>query len=419
MRLDPFFDEKEKVYRVGGRIRHAPVSYDIRHPYLLPRESHISLLIFRDGHSLALHGGQLRTAAEVRRRYWVVGDTRLSKRVVKECIVCRRHRGRPVEQKMADLPECRVKPFSPPFQTTLVDYLGPINVKVSRNITTKGYCLVFTCAATRAVHLTCVQDLLTQAFLQALDRFISIRGAPATIISDNGTCFRGAYNTINTLNLRLDQTELREHCSNFKVQWKFGPPGGPHHQGAVERMVQEVKKAMKHLVKADRLPFPEWETVFCQISGLINSRPITAVSSSPLDHPPLDPNHFLIGRGDLPSPDVPFAQYNGDFKKRRELCNAMVDRFWTRWMDCIQKLSPRSKNQRAAENLQAGDVVLVIGEDKRRGTWRMAEIVQTFPGDDELVRVVERRYADKSVAKRPATKLILLMKKPREWTFKV
>ncbi|XP_071509981.1 uncharacterized protein [Diadema antillarum] len=411
MRLDPFFDEGEKVYRVGGRIRHAPISYDTRHPYLLPRESHISLLIVRDGHSLALHGGQLRTAAEVRRRYWVVGDTRLSKRVVKECIVCRRHRGRPVEQKMADLPECRVKPFSPPFQTTLVDYLGPINVKVSRNITAKGYCAVFTCAATRAVHLTCVQDLSTQAFLQALDRFISIRGAPATIISDNGTCFRGAYNTINTLNLRLDQTELREHCSSFKVQWKFGPPGGPHHQGAVERTVQEVKKAMKHLVKADRLPFPEWETVFSQISGLINSRPITAVSSSPLDHPPLAPNHFLIGRGDLPSPDVPCAQYNGDFRKRRELCNAMVDKFWARWMDCIQKLSPRSKNQRAAENLQAGDVVLVIGEDKRRGVWRMAEILQTFPGDDGLVRVVELRYADKSVAKRPVTKLILLMKR--------
>ena len=223
MRLDPFFDEKDKVYRVGGRLRHAPMSYDVRHPYLLPRGNHISLLVVRDAHALALHGGQLRTAAEVRKRYWVIGDTKLSRSVVRRCITCRKYRGRPLEQKMADLPESRVKPCTPPFQTTLVDYLGPVSVKVSRNTSTKGYCAVFTCAVTRAVHLTCVQDLSTQAFLQALDRFISIRGAPTTIISDNGTCFRGAYNTINELNLRLDQTELRAHCNRFKVQWKFGP----------------------------------------------------------------------------------------------------------------------------------------------------------------------------------------------------
>lgn len=60
------------------------------------------------------------------------------------------------------------------------------------------------------MHLTCVQDLSTQAFLQALDRFVSIRGAPATIISDNGNCFRGAHNRIDELNLLLDQTELAQ-----------------------------------------------------------------------------------------------------------------------------------------------------------------------------------------------------------------
>ncbi|XP_072048879.1 uncharacterized protein [Amphiura filiformis] len=238
-----------------------------------------------------------------------------------------KHRGTPTKQRMADLPEFRVVPCTPPFKTTLVDYLGPITVKLNRNTTTKGYCAVFTCAVTRAVHLTCVQDLSTQAFLQALERFVSIRGAPSLIVSDNGTCFRGANNTINELNLRLDHNELRSHCQRYNLEWKFGPPGGPHFQGAVERMVQEVKKGMRHLVKSDRLTFVEWETVFCQISGLINTRPLTAKSSSPLDHPPLTANHFLIGRGDLPCPAIPCEEYNGDLRKRRQICNAMVDGF--------------------------------------------------------------------------------------------
>ena len=41
----------------------------------------------------------------------------------------------------------------------------------------------------------------------------------------------------------------------------------------------------------------------------------------------------------------------------------------------------------------------------------MAEITQTFAGRDELVRVVELRYGDKTTVKRPVTKLVLLMKR--------
>ncbi|PIK50927.1 hypothetical protein BSL78_12182 [Apostichopus japonicus] len=48
MKLDPFFDEDDQVFRVGGRIDRAPLSYDVRHPYLLPRKGHISLLIVRE-----------------------------------------------------------------------------------------------------------------------------------------------------------------------------------------------------------------------------------------------------------------------------------------------------------------------------------------------------------------------------------
>jgi hypothetical protein len=137
------------------------------------------------------------------------------------------------------------------------------------------------------------------AFLQALERFITIRGAPARMISHNATCFRGADNEMRQLYLQIDKA----HGLRIRIEWELGPPGGPHHQGAVERMVQEVKKAMRHFVYSGKLTFTEWETVFCKISGLLNSRPITALSSSPLDEPPITPNHFLIGRWFLASMD--------------------------------------------------------------------------------------------------------------------
>ncbi|XP_041457508.1 uncharacterized protein LOC121409664 [Lytechinus variegatus] len=183
LKLDPFLDE-DGVYRVGGRLDRAPLSYDLRHPYLLPKKCHISYLLVRDSHVHAVHGGYLRTATEVRKKFWIIGDISLARHVVRNCVTCKRYKGKPVQQRMADLPSFRVTPCAPPFKTTLVDYLGPINVKLNRNTTTKGYCALFTCAVTRAVHLTVVQDLSTQSFLQALERFVSIRGAPATMISD-------------------------------------------------------------------------------------------------------------------------------------------------------------------------------------------------------------------------------------------
>ena len=409
-KLDPFFDEEDKVYRVGGRVGKAPVSYDIRHPYLLPKGSYISLLIVREKHRFALHGGHLRTAFEVRKKYWLIGDIGLSRKVIHECTTCRRFRGKPLQQRMAALPDFRVTPCTPPFKTTIVDYLGPFNVKLTRNTVSKGYCAVFTCAVTRAVHLTCVQDLSTSAFLQAFERFVSIRGAPSLMVSDNGTNFRGADNEITELVQRLDHDQVQACAHRYNVTWQFGPPGGPHHQGAVERMVQEVKKSMKHMVKADKLPFVEWETIFCQISSLMNSRPLTVMSSSPLDEPPITPNHFLIGRGELPCPTIPFDDYRGNLRKRRELCNSMVDGFWKRWMTCLHKLSPRPKWNDVCDNISVRDVVLVVEDGVKRGLWKLAEIVKCYIGDDSYVRIVDVRFADGHTVKRPITKLILLMK---------
>ncbi|XP_064635216.1 uncharacterized protein LOC135492597 [Lineus longissimus] len=365
-KLNPILDEKQQVYRVGARLDRAPVSYDMRHPYLLPRRNRISLLIAHEKHRYALHGGQLRTVTEIRRSYWIIGDMKLASAIIKDCKICIRNNAQALQTLMADLPLCRLKPFTPAFFTTFVDYLGPINVKLNRNTVSRGYGALFTCAVVRAVHVTCVQDLTTEAFLMELDHFVAIRGAPAHMRSDNATCFRGADNTINDLNLKFDKEKILAASTRFKIDWKFGPGDGPHHQGAVERMVQEVKKGMRHMVHADKLTFVEWETVFSQISALINSRPISAVASSPLDEPPLTPNHFLIGRGDLLSPEVPCEDYIGDLHKRRALCRKLVDNFWCRWMVNIHKLSARYKWSEARENLRIGDVVLVIDDKIKR-----------------------------------------------------
>ena len=59
--LTPFRDESD-VLRVGGRVSNADVSYDTKHPVLLPSSHWISLLIVRHAHQFGHNGVSASTA---------------------------------------------------------------------------------------------------------------------------------------------------------------------------------------------------------------------------------------------------------------------------------------------------------------------------------------------------------------------
>lgn len=79
-----------------------------------------------------------------------------------------------------------------------VDYCCPFTVgpMVHSKCHLKIYVAVFVCFATKALHLEMVRDLTTNSFLSIFDRFISRRGSPNIIWSDNATKFVGPKNEI-------------------------------------------------------------------------------------------------------------------------------------------------------------------------------------------------------------------------------
>ena len=95
---------------------------------------------------------------------------------------------------MAPLPGVRVQPGLP-FESTEVEYAGPIWLRTKRGRgfkSYKGYICLFVCLSTEAWHLETVTDVTSSAFITAFKRFTSRRGRCSTIMSDNGTIFRGA-----------------------------------------------------------------------------------------------------------------------------------------------------------------------------------------------------------------------------------
>ena len=162
--LSPFTDEKE-IIRVGGRADKAIVTYDSKHPVHLPKNHHVSYLITKETHDTN-HTGVATTTALTRRKFWIIGVQKLAKSIKKKCIYCKKSHPQIQSQFMAELPQIRLMPHTPPFYHTACDYFGPYKVKVGRNKTAKHYGVLFTCLNTRAVHLEMATDCTTMEFIQ-------------------------------------------------------------------------------------------------------------------------------------------------------------------------------------------------------------------------------------------------------------
>ena len=139
---------------------------------------------------------------------------------------------------MADLPEDRLEP-APPFTYCAVDYFGPFFVKEARK-SHKRYGVLFTCMASRAIHIEVANTLTTDSFINALRRFLAIRGPIRQLRSDQGTNFVGARNELRNALSELDKDHikqflLRQNC-DF-IEFKMNVPSASHMGGVWERQI--------------------------------------------------------------------------------------------------------------------------------------------------------------------------------------
>ena len=157
--LKPFINGDGLVC-VGGRLQKSSLGLEYKHPIILPKNSCISLLIVRDCHKRVAHGGRGATLQEIRNSgIWIINCNRLVRHVIYNCVKCRSMRGRFGQQIIADLPKDQVKE-APPFTYCSVNLFGPFFVKERRS-ERKRYEALFTCLASRAVHIEVVASMET------------------------------------------------------------------------------------------------------------------------------------------------------------------------------------------------------------------------------------------------------------------
>ena len=168
----------------------------------------MTTLIIRHIHENTEHQGRGITLNEVRaNEYWILEGSGAVRSYISRCFVCRKLRTAPQRQKMADLPEDRVEP-APPFTHCTVDYFGPWNIKEGRK-ELKRYDVLFTCLASRAVHLETASTLETDSFINTFRRFLCRRGPVRLLRCDRGTNFVGASRELKEALAELDYDHVR------------------------------------------------------------------------------------------------------------------------------------------------------------------------------------------------------------------
>ena len=391
---------------VGGRLRKARIAEETKHPMIIPKDSVIAKLIVRHYHAVANHSGQEHTLSLMRERFWIVKARVVVRAELKQCHQCRRQAARLCSQKMADLPTDRVTPNKPPFTYVGVDYFGPFMVKQGRSLVKRYGCL-FTFLTTRAVHLEVASFMDTDSFINALRRFVSRRGSPEIIRSDNGSNFVGADREMSKVVSSLNQAQIAEHLRQKEIVWIFNPPAASHMGGVWERMIRSVRKLLSLLVKEQTLTDETLLTLMCEVESTINSRPITVVSDDPNDMEPLTPNHLLLMRGP-PVPVVNEVDKRDTYRRRWKQVQYLATLFWRRWTrEYLPALQQHRKWIDPSPNLKVNDVVIVADETMPRNVWPIGRVLAVFPGSDGLVRSVRVKTATSTVT-RPVSKLCLL-----------
>lgn len=208
-----------------------------KHPILLPNQHNITDCIIRETHERYYHSGIQTTLYIVRQRFWLPDGRNQVRRIVRSCTRCFCFNASPTEYKMGNLPAACVS-AAIPFSHTGVDFCGLFFIKEKKfrnKNRIKVYVCIFDCLSIKALHLEIVSDLTTEGFLAALRRFVSRRGIPEHIHSDNGTNFIGANNELKELyallNSKKHENMINQFANKHHIKWHFIPPRAPHFGG--------------------------------------------------------------------------------------------------------------------------------------------------------------------------------------------
>ncbi|KAK0132197.1 hypothetical protein N1851_032987 [Merluccius polli] len=333
-KLNPVLDGNE-LLRIGGRLQHASLEMEEKHPLIIPGRSQIATLLVNHNHERVKHQGRVFTEGAIRTDgYWIVGAKKCVSTNLRRCVTCNRLRGRAAEQKMSDLPADRLS-TEPPFTNVGLDVFGPWIISTRRTrggaANSKRWAVLFTCLSVRAVHIELLESMDTSSFINALRRFFAVRGPAKVIRSDCGTNFKGAC---KELQLLQDETSISKYLSKEGCTWLFNPPHSSHMGGVWERMIgvsRRILDSMLTQISSSHLTHEVLLTLMAEVTAIINARPLTPIASDADSPFLLTPAMILTQKICIPLPPSGSFENANLHRQQWRQVQHLANAFWERW----------------------------------------------------------------------------------------
>ena len=182
------------------------------------------------------------------------------------------------------------------------------------------------------------------------------------------------------------------------MQWSCNLEKAPWWGGIFERMIKSVKRCLRKTIGQAKLTYDELLTALTEVEMVVNSRPLSYVSTEDAEEP-LTPSHLLTGRRVLSLPDSTlYHELHEDVEftpealnRRMDYLNTTLNHFWKRWkteylLELRESHRYGKRVDSSGSNLSEDDVVLMHSDSKLRGFWKLAKIYRLIKGHDGLVR---------------------------------
>ena len=246
----------------------------------------------------------------------------------------------------------------------------------------------------------------------AFSRFACLRGHPKVCWSDRGSNFVGAQNYLREVMQNWEIPKVQSTLSeefDCDCEWQWNIPHASHRNEVVELLIKSVRQALNNVCKNHAFTEEQWKTFVAEVTYIVNSRSLYPSSKDVLEEAPITPNDILIGRRSCPPQPEQEARVNPRHLQRS--VQNKVAEFWTCWFKYFApSLLPRSKWFSKRENVKIGNLVPELNPHRKRLQWEMALIVDTYPGEDRLVKKVRIRTQNGG-HNRPAHKLCVIATK--------
>ncbi len=261
----------------------------------------------------------------------------------------------------------------------------------------------------RAVHIEVIESLDTSSFINALRRFLAVRGPVKHIRSDSGTNFVGACKDLN-IPSNIDSKTVKTYLSDQSCTWIFNPPHASHCGGTGERMIGLARRILDSmfLQLKDKLTHEVQVTFMAEVTAIINARPLVPVTTDPDESFILTPSVLLTQKvNSVAAPAGEFGAadlYKCQWRQVQHLSNT----FWDRWRK--QFLPTLQARKNGSPSIQS--VVLFKNGQVPRNEWPLGLVTQTLPSQDGKVRQFEVKFikpGGSTLFLRPVTEIVLLL----------